>query len=88
MHAVVTRVTISGDPDASLGELREKVVPGVSQAPGFVAGYWTRQDNSGLSMVVFQSEDAANAAREQIPNSMPETVSLDGIEVREVVASA
>jgi len=60
----------------------------VSQAPGFVAGYWTRQDNTGLSMIVFESEDAANAAREQLPNSVPETVSLESIEVREVVASA
>jgi hypothetical protein len=88
MHAVVTRVTINGDPDAGLGELREKVVPGVSRAPGFVAGYWTRQDNSGLSMVVFESEEAADVARQQIPNSMPDAVSLDSIEVREVVASA
>jgi hypothetical protein len=88
MHAVVVGVTISGDAEASERELREKVVPGVAQAPGFVAGYWTRKDNTGLSMVVFESEDAANAAREQIPNTVPETVSLESIEVREVVASA
>ena len=34
-------------------------VPGVSQAPGFVAGYWTRKDDSGVGMVIFESEDAA-----------------------------
>ena len=87
MHAVVLRVTIT-DPDSATSELTERVVPRVKQAPGFVAGYWTRKDNSGLSMVVFDSEDAANGASEQIPNAIPESVTLESIEVREVVAHA
>ena len=87
MHAVVIRVTIK-DPESATAELREKVVPRVSQAPGFVAGYWTRKDNGGLSMVVFESEDAALAASEQIPSVIPDSVALDGVEVREVVANA
>ena len=87
MHAVVIRVTIK-DREGSISELREKVVPAVSQAPGFVAGYWTRKDDTGLSMVVFESEDAAQAASEQIPNAIPDSVSLEDIEVREVVANA
>jgi hypothetical protein len=86
MHAVVTRVTIK-DPEAATAELREQVVPRVSQAPGFVAGYWTRKDSGGLSMIVFESEDAAQAASEQIPSGMPDSVTLDDIEVREVVAN-
>jgi hypothetical protein len=87
MHAVVTRVTINDDGDSE-SELREKVVPVVSQAPGFVAGYWTRKDNSGLSMVIFESEEAANTAREQMPNTVADSVSLESTEVREVVANA
>ncbi len=87
MHAVVIRVTIN-DEDAATSALREQVVPAVSRAPGFVAGYWTRKDNGGLSMVVFESEQAANAASEQIPNGMPDSVTLEGVEVREVVANA
>jgi hypothetical protein len=51
VHAVVVTVTVN-DLDASTSHLREQVVPGVSQAPGFVAGYWTRADDSGVSMVV------------------------------------
>ena len=58
MHAVVVRVTIN-DREAAESTLREQVVPQVSQAPGFVAGYWTRKDNAGLSMVIFESEEAA-----------------------------
>jgi hypothetical protein len=89
MHAVVVRVNI-GDVEASRKELHEKVVPGASQAPGFVAGYWTRSDDrsNGLSMIVFDSEDAARAAAEGIPSRVPETVTLESVEVREVVEHA
>jgi heme-degrading monooxygenase HmoA len=89
MHAVVVNVTIS-DQGSSEAEtmLREQVVPRVSGAPGFVAGYWTRKDNSGLSMSIWQSEDAANAASEMVRSAPPQGVSVDSVEVREVVASA
>ena len=69
-------------------ELREQVVPGVSQAPGFVAGYWTRREGTGLSMVIFESEEAANAMSERIPSIAQDTVTLESVEVREVVAQA
>jgi hypothetical protein len=53
-----------------------------------VAGYWTRKENTGLSMVVFDSEDAANGAKERVPGMLPDGVTLESIEVREVVAHA
>ena len=87
MHAVVIRVTIT-DEDNAMSELRENVVPTVAQAPGFVTGYWTRKDNTGLSMVVFESEDAAQAASERISSGIPDSVSLEGVEIREVVGHA
>ena len=87
MHAVVVRVTIT-DPDSSESDLREKVVPAVSQAPGFVTGYWTRKGNTGLSMIVFESEDAAKGASERIPSAVPDSVTLEDVELREVVANA
>lgn len=87
MYAVVVRVTID-EEGAAIAALRETVVPQVSQAPGFVAGYWTRKNNTGLSMIVFESEDAAQAAGERIPGTVPEGVKLNDVEVREVVAHA
>jgi hypothetical protein len=87
MHAVVVTVTIS-DHEAAQTHLREVVVPGVSQAPGFVAGYWTRKDESGLGMVIFESEDAAEAMRQRVPSMVPDVVTIKDIEVREVVAHA
>ena len=87
MHAVVVRVAIS-DVEAATNDLRENVVPGASQAPGFVAGYWTRKDNTGLSMIVFDSEEAAQGVAERLPGMLPDSVDLQGVEVREVVANA
>jgi hypothetical protein len=87
MHAVVAQVTID-DPESSEAALRDQVVPRVSQAPGFVAGYWTRKDNGGLSLTVWESEDAANTASEMVRSMAPEGVNVDSVEVREVVAHA
>jgi hypothetical protein len=65
-------------------------VPRVSQAPGFVAGYWTRsQDKSnGQAMIVFESEDAARTVAQRLGDDVPEGVTIESAEVREVVASA
>jgi hypothetical protein len=87
MHAVVVRVTIN-DPEAAESALREQVVPGVSQAPGFVAGYWTRKDNGGLSMLIFESEEAASRMGDRVSGMVPDTVTLESVEVREIVAHA
>jgi hypothetical protein len=87
MHAAVVKVTIHHVEKAN-AVLREQVVPRASQAPGFVAGYWTRKDDTGLSMIVFESEDAARAAAEQIQSPDPDAVSIHDVELREVVANA
>ena len=87
MHAVVTRVNVN-DREAAISHLRENVVPGVSQAPGFVAGYWTRKDDTGLAMVVFESEEAATNMSERVPSLLTDAVTLENVEVREVVANA
>jgi hypothetical protein len=84
----VTMATFEHPEDGSAVALREQVVPRISQAPGCVAGYWTRKGNSGLSMSVWESEDAANAASGMVRSVAPEGVTVDSVEVREVVASA
>jgi hypothetical protein len=89
MHAVVVKVTIK-DAESAQRALEEQVVPRVKQAPGFVAGYWTRSDDgsNGRGMIVFESADAARAAAEQLRANVPDPVTLESAEVREVVASA
>lgn len=89
MHAVVVKLTID-DVDRDDQLLEQQVVPTASGAAGFVAGYWTRSGDSGLSMVVYESEEAARAVAEQIQSmGLPDdAVRVEGVEVREVVASA
>jgi glyoxylase-like metal-dependent hydrolase (beta-lactamase superfamily II) len=87
MHAVVVNLTIT-DPDAAGQALHEQLVPRVSQAPGFVAGYWTVKGDTALSMFMFETEEDASLMSGQAVAGVPDGVVLDGIEVREVVAHA
>jgi hypothetical protein len=91
MHALVVTVKID-DFEKGRQFLTEQVVPRVSQAPGFVAGYWTRSDDNsnGLSLIVFESEDQAQSVAQMIEQAqgMDDSVDLQGTEVREVVANA
>jgi hypothetical protein len=89
MHAVVVRVTIN-DSEAATQALKDEVVPAVSQSPGFVAGYWTGKEgtNTGLAMILFESEEAASGAAERVRSMVSDAVTVDDVEVREVVANA
>ena len=88
MHALVIRVSIN-DREAAESTLNEQVVPTVSQAPGFVAGSWTNVGgDQGRAMIVFESADASQAVEQRIREAVTEAVSLDSIEVAEVIAHA
>jgi hypothetical protein len=89
MHAVIVTVSVN-DAEAATENLRNQIVPMVKQAPGFVAGYWVRvKDGSqGRGTMVFESEDAARAVAEQVTQNPGEAVTLDSVDVGEVVESA
>ncbi len=94
MHAVLIEVDTSGQPDPEVGlkHLREQVVPGVRQAPGFQAGYWLRplDDAKGTSVVLFDTAENAEAASQglQVGGSAGPGVTVVRKELREVAASA
>jgi hypothetical protein len=88
MHAILMKVTIA-DREAAEKGLRENLVPAVSGSPGFVAGYWIAlPGGKGTSVLVFESEPAAQAFAGQFQGPQDASVTLDSIEVGEVVASA
>jgi hypothetical protein len=89
MHAVIVSVTIS-DGEQATTYLRNEVVPRVKETPGFVAGYWVRiaDGDKGRGTIVFESEEAAQAAADQISQQPGEAVTLDSVDVGEVVESA
>ena len=91
MHAVVVKVSVT-DGEPATKYLREEIVPRVKQAPGFVAGYWVRLEggDEGNSVIVFESEEGARGAAEQIRSSVGDNpgVTLNDVSVGEVVANA
>jgi hypothetical protein len=95
MHAVVVRGTIH-NADRTREVLNSQVVPLASGAPGFTAGYWTWPTEGTLNvlaMIIFDSEENARAAGDRVGANFSQledrhVVTLDGVEVREVVASA
>jgi len=94
MYAVLVEVDTSGQPDQALGfkVLSEEIVPGVSKAPGFQAGYWLRplEDAKGTSLVLFDTEENAQAASQALgvgSSPMP-GVTVVRSEIREVAVSA
>jgi heme-degrading monooxygenase HmoA len=88
MYAMLVNVTIN-DPEAAPKLLEEQVVPRVSQAPGFIAGYWMRpQEDRGWSVVVFESEQAARAVADTVVSPPTGEVTVNNVDVQEIVAHA
>ena len=90
MHAVVVRAAIP-DFEKARQVLQDDVIAQVKNAPGFVAGYWLEPiDGKGLSVVVFENEDAARAMLAMVkPGSNPSAfVTVESSEVREVAGHA
>jgi hypothetical protein len=69
--------------------LDEQIVPGVSGAPGFVAGYWVETgDGAGTSVIVFESEEAANRAAASGPRPQSDALTVESFTIGAVVAQA
>lgn len=89
MHAVVISARIeSGREQEGIENLHANVLPAVKQIPGITSGYWLSPvAGQGLTVLVFETEEAANAAAAGLPNApTPDFVTLGTPEVREVVA--
>lgn len=87
MYAVVVNVSIT-DVEEAQRELREQVVPMVTQLPGFVSGVWMEDgEEKGHSVVVVESKDVADAMAQQVRSSEM-SVALDDVSVHEVFAHA
>ena len=88
MHAVVVSVKVN-DREAATANLRENVVPRVSQTPGFVAGYWVGLgEKGGRAVIVFESEEAARGLADQIQSLPGDEVTFESVDVGEVIAHA
>ena len=86
MYGTVAKTRVKAENRDKLREVMEKQT--AANVPGFVAGYWTRHESRGVGMIVFESEEAAQAMGERFPSMVPDMVSLEQVEVLEVVAHA
>ena len=89
MHAVVARSKVH-DLERGRGFLQEQGIPRLKQSPGFVGGYWVALDDGvGTSIVVFETEEQARSAAEQLKANPPpaEAVTVSDIQVGRVVAN-
>jgi hypothetical protein len=85
-------VTVTIDPaQANQAEkaLREQIIPMVSAAPGFVAGYWLEPvDGRAESLVLFDTAEQARQAAPPLGASPTPGVTIAAVEFRLVTASA
>ncbi len=72
--------------------LRQGILPGIAQAPGFVSATFVRSADgtTGRSMVVFDSEESAQAVATTAGARMPDDspIEIVSLEIHEVVAHA
>jgi len=62
--------------------------PGPRRPQDFVTGYSTIKDDNGLTMLMYETEDAANRMSKQVRSAVPGAVTLVNVDVREVAAHA
>jgi hypothetical protein len=94
-YATVATFTIDlSREEQSTSTLREFIVPGVRQHPGFVSGNWLldRDTNQSVAVLTFSSRDAAESLRSNVEgnreNQAANGVELIEIRILEVTASA
>ena len=89
MYAIVaaSKLKPGATPDVT-----QNLLHGLRGAPGFVSGAiaWSTDGERGRSMILFETEDAAEAALEGALSSIPDDAPLEveSAEVCEVVAHA
>ena len=90
MHAVIIKVVMN-DREAILRALPGVVIPLVQRNPGLIHGYITMRDSTGMGFWLVDSEEHANLMYTEVEarrDKLPPEVTLDSVEVREVVARA
>jgi hypothetical protein len=95
MYAVVGRWQMEANQaEQQKAFLTERIVPSVSRAEGFVAGYWSRPGADGVaySFVVFDDEASAAAFAEAVrrdPHDRRATgVNDDDLTIAQIAANA
>jgi hypothetical protein len=90
MYAVVGKVSL--DParmEEVIGSLEGMVIPMVQSQEGHVTSYFTRSADAtnGLSMSVFETKEQADASAATMAAPPESPVTIEDVEVREVIGN-
>jgi hypothetical protein len=89
MHAALVTITI--DPSQAreaAAALMGDILPRVTSAPGFAAGYWLEpHEGQGFSILLFDTEAQTRQAAESAITWSAPGVSIDDVEIRRVAVS-
>ena len=85
MHAVVFNVDMKQDWDGDRDAELDTVVGMTQGSPGFVKGSWLSDGQRGISVQLYESEEAARAVADGAAMSPDASVSLRSVEVYEVM---
>jgi hypothetical protein len=94
MHAVMVTVKVDTTREEEARKiLQDVVVPTAQALPGFARGDWLRalDSDEGRSVLLFESEDAARSAVEEIRSQGPPTgapVTMESVTAYEVLVQA
>ena len=89
MHVVYAKVGIRpGRTEESMNGLKENIIPRVKQAPGFVKGTWYGNDQTGHTLMLFESEDQAQEMAKMVTAEPGDPVEILAVEVYELHAEA
>jgi hypothetical protein len=94
MHGVIVQVRIdSNREEEARSTLHDVVVPRAKALAGFSGGTWLRalDGDGGRGVLLFESEDAARAAVDEIRSQGPPPgvpVTLEAVDAYEVLAQA
>lgn len=88
MHAIVFEVDMKDGWEATVDEELDFITRSLREVPGFVRGTWTTDGSVGVSLVLFESEDAARAIADNASMPPESGAALRSARVLEVVREA
>jgi hypothetical protein len=89
-HAVVINVNLpaQGTPEEGLKMLNEIVIPQARAQEGFQSGTWMNDHGNGMGVVLFDTEEHANAAQKNLKPPVGTPTTFVSSSVYEVGAQA
>ncbi|MDQ3679908.1 MAG: hypothetical protein M3378_05065 [Actinomycetota bacterium] len=88
MHAVVFHVDMKQGWEGNADEELDQLVEMVKSMPGFVRGTWGTDGTTGVSFILFASEEAARGVADNAGLPPDASATLRSVDVYEVLRDA